>query len=214
MHPRRLSHRRSRAFTLLEILVVILIIGIMATVATISVGALGKDREMEDGAERLWAILQQAREESELQGFDLGLRLGTQSYDFLRFDARQQVWLPVIDDDLLYPRELAEGLRLRLWLEGREAILAENSASPVEGEDQANTTTSTQSDTSETGEQSKARAEETEDKKKEAPPQILVLASGDINAFEIQFERDGSDARWRILSHPDSTLTVEEMDAQ
>ncbi|HTE41187.1 MAG TPA: type II secretion system minor pseudopilin GspH [Steroidobacteraceae bacterium] len=202
----------SRAFTLLEILVVMLIIGIMATVVTVSVGALGKDREMEDTAERLWAILQQAREESELQGFDIGLRVGAQSYDFLRFDARQQAWLPVIDDDLLYPRDLPEGLRMRLWLEGREAVLAAHPASAAEEEEIPPEEVTTKASDDPAGDVDETTIADEPDKKKEVPPQIMVLASGDVNAFEVQFERDGTTVRWRLLSNPDSTLTVEEMD--
>jgi len=189
-----------------------LIIGIMATVVTVSVGALGKDREMEDTAERLWAILQQAREESELQGFDIGLRVGAQSYDFLRFDARQQAWLPVIDDDLLYPRDLPEGLRMRLWLEGREAVLAAHPASAAEEEEIPPEEVTTKASDDPAGDVDETTIADEPDKKKEVPPQIMVLASGDVNAFEVQFERDGTTVRWRLLSNPDSTLTVEEMD--
>jgi len=190
-------------FTLLEILVVIVIIGVLISVTTISVGVMGRDREMQDQAERLWAVLQQAKEESELQGFDLGLRVGAQSYDFLRFDARQQSWLPVFEDDLLAARDLPDGLRLRLWLEGREAILTERPGGQPSLSDAAGDAAN--------GTAKKPEAGKEPDKKKELPPQVLVLSSGDINAFDLHVEREGSDARWHVFAKPDSTLVVEEL---
>jgi general secretion pathway protein H len=192
-----------RGFTLLEILVVIVIVGIIISVATIAVGVLGRDREMQDQAERLWAVLQQTKEETELQGFDIGMRVGAGSYDFVRFDARTQSWIPVADDDLLAARTLPEGLRFRLWLEGRETVLSENLDAQREAEaaeeEQTNATD---------GDEIKAETVE-ERRRRERPPQVMILSSGDVNSFELQLERDGSDARWRVFSKPDSTLAAE-----
>ena len=196
----------SAGFTLLEILVVIVIAGIIVTMATLAVGVLGRDREMQDQAERLWAVLQQAREETELQGFDIGLRIGAASYDFLRFDARTQAWVPVVDDDLLATRKLPDGLRLRLWLEGRETVLSENLDTPTAvGEEQEQDPEVDQVAKAETVEERRRR---------ERPPQVMVLSSGDVNAFEVHFERDGSDFRWRVFSRPDSTLVAEQVREQ
>jgi general secretion pathway protein H len=190
-------------FTLLEILVVIVIVGIIISVATIAVGVLGRDREMQDQAERLWAVLQQAKEETELQGFDLGMRVDAGSYDFVRFDARTQSWIPVADDDLLASRTLSEGLRFRLWLEGRETVLTENLDATREEE-------AAQDNESERAEDNAIKAETVEERRRrERPPQIMILSSGDVNSFELHLERDGSDARWRVFSKPDSTLAAE-----
>ena len=114
---------RARGFTLLEILVVIVIIGVMVTMATLSVGVLGADREVEEETRRFWAVLRQAREEAELQALDLAVFVGTSDYEFLRFDTRRNEWQPVVDDKLYAQRTLPEGLRFRLWMEGREIVL-------------------------------------------------------------------------------------------
>lgn len=114
---------RSGGFTLLEILVVIVIVGILVSVATVAVGVLGRDREVEEQARRLWAVMTQGREEAELQGRDLGLFIEDSGYEFMTFDPKQPGWVAVEDDGLLTRRELPPGLRIRLWLEAREVVL-------------------------------------------------------------------------------------------
>ncbi len=116
------SHRPG-GFTLIEILVVIVILGVVIAVATVAVGVLGRDREVEDQARRLWAVMTQGREEAELQGRDLGLFLEDTSYEFMVFDPKRSGWVIIEDDDLLARRVLPDGVRMRLWLESREVVL-------------------------------------------------------------------------------------------
>ncbi|MEQ1582297.1 MAG: type II secretion system minor pseudopilin GspH [Steroidobacteraceae bacterium] len=120
--------RLPAGFTLIEILVVIVILGVVIAVATVSVGVLGRDREVEDQARRLWAVMTQGREEAELQGRDLGVFLDDTSYEFMMFDPKRSGWVVVEDDDLLARRELPEGLKMRLWLESREVVLKQTRA--------------------------------------------------------------------------------------
>jgi general secretion pathway protein H len=115
--------RAARGFTLLEILVVLVIIGVIITMATLSIGVLGSDPQSEDEARRFWAVLRQAREEAELQAIDLAIFVGATDYEFLRFDTRRNQWQPMVDDKLYAQRTLPEGLRFRLWMEGREIVL-------------------------------------------------------------------------------------------
>ena len=167
-------------FTLLEILVVIVIIGVMVSMATLSIGLLGADRQSEEEARRVWAVITQAREEAELQAIDLALFVGATDYEFLRFDTRRNQWVPVIDDKLYAQRALPEGLRFRLWLEGREIVL--KPALPDRSK---------------------------KDENEKAPPQLTVLSSGDVVPFELQIERDGAPAMWRMTSLADGDLRVE-----
>ena len=114
---------RARGWTLIEILVVVVIICILATLVTLSVGLLGGDREVERESERLTDAIALLQEQSQLEGRDYGLRLEATNYEFLRFDAFTQHWVPVEGDDALNPRTLPQDLAFELVIEGRPILL-------------------------------------------------------------------------------------------
>lgn len=183
-HTSGLRVQASSGFTLLEILVVVVIVGIIVASATLAVGVLGRDRELEDEARRITAIIDQSREEAELQGKDIGVRFAQPSYEFLQFDARREYWKPIEGDSLFKTRELPEGVRARLWLDGREVVLKPK-LEPYE-----------------------------EDKRDKLQPQLLVLSSGDLSPFELRLEREGTPNQWRIIGAADNTVKAEPVDAQ
>lgn len=205
MRPLHLPSRRSATtiagFTLMEVLVVIVIIGVIISAATLSFGILGGDRESEDEARRFWALLQQAREEAELQTADIGVYVAASSYEFLRMDPRKRLWVPIAGDVLYMPRELPDGLRFRVWLESREIILKPQLPDRSEDEEDE-----------EEGEEEETVVDRTvpnPNGRQENPPQIMVLSSGEIMPFELQIERDGAEALWRVVAQPDNDLRVE-----
>jgi general secretion pathway protein H len=179
------KRKAAAAFTLVEILVVIVIIGVIISAATLAVGVLGRDRQAEDEARRLWAVMQQVREDAELQTLDLSAFVSRSAYEFLRFDPRQDTWVPIADERLYAPRKLPEGLSVRLWMDSREVVLK---ATPPNRNDK--------------------------DEHKKWTPQLMVLASGEIVPFELQIERDGAPALWRVVALPDHDLRIEQRDAQ
>jgi general secretion pathway protein H len=174
--PRR-PGRGAPGFTLIEILVVVVIIAIVASIAVISVNAIGRDTEIADETRRLSGLIGLVREQAEMEGRDYGLRLEEGKYDFVLFDVRRNDWLTVADDRLLRPRELPAGLRLRLWLEGREVVLRPPP-----------------------------------DRKKPKPPQITLLSSGDMTAFDLRIVREGSDHEAHISADAAGKIEVRTVD--
>lgn len=172
-----------RGFTLLELLVVLVVVGVMVSMAVLSFGVLGRDRQVEEETRRFWAVLRQAREEAELQVEDLGIFMSADAYQFLRFDSRENEWLLIEYDELFAERDLPEGLRFRLRLESRDVVLQPDL--PQRGDKEEN------------------------DK---WPPQIMVLSSGDVMPFELEIERDGAPALWRVTALADNDLRLENRD--
>lgn len=181
LRPRHSRIPAQHGFTLLEILVVIVIIGVMVSMVTLSFGVLGADRESEDEARRFWAVLRQAREEAELQGIDLAVFVGSTDYEFLRFDTRRNEWRQITDDKFYAQRTLPEGLRFRVWMEGRELVL--KSGLPDRSK---------------------------KDENQKWPPQLTILSSGDVVPFELQIERESMPALWRMTSLADGDLRIEQ----
>ena len=122
----------AHGFTLIELLVVVVIIGIVSTGVLLATGLAWRDRELEEQGERLFALTAYAREQAELQTREFGLFCDEHGYEFLVFDPRRDAWRSVMEDEVLRARELPEGLRLRLAVEGREVVLRRPSAEQEE----------------------------------------------------------------------------------
>jgi general secretion pathway protein H len=172
-----ISRHRAPGFTLIEILVVVVIVAIVASIAVISVNAVGRDTELAEETRRLTGLIGMVREQAEMEGRDYALRLEEGRYDFLLFDVRRNDWLTIGEDRFLRPRELPEGLRLRLWLEGREVVLRPPP-----------------------------------DRKKPRPPQITLLSSGDMTAFDLRIVREGSDHEAHISADAAGKVEVRTVD--
>lgn len=184
---RAVARARASGFTLLEVLVVVVIIGIITSVAVISVHVLGGDHEMQQEADRLAALLGQAREDAMLHGRDLGLRIDGNGYDFLRYDSRLERWQLVADDLVLRERTLPDGLVLDLIVESRPVVLkprgTDTQMDPVTGAP-----------------------------KVALRPQVVVQASGDLVPFEIVFTRDGTREVRRVVGTEAGEISVESGD--
>jgi general secretion pathway protein H len=198
--------RRRGGFTLIEMLVVIVIIGVMAAAATLSMGILGRDSSVEEQSRRFWAVLRQAREESELQGLDVGVAVTPTQYEFQRFDSRTNLWTPIEQDKLYAPRELPEGLRFRMWLDEREVVLKPRPERDAEKEAKKK---QQQDEEREKRREAGLPEEQPQADPDQPTPQIVVLSSGDIMPFELQIERDGAQSLWRVIAQPNNDLRVE-----
>jgi type II secretion system protein H len=155
---------RSGGFTLVEILVVVVIIGIVTAGAMLSLSFTGPDRQLHTEGDRLADLMNYAEEQGELQTRELGLYCTDHSYQFLAFDARRNLWVPITDDDALRARTLPDALKLQLIVEGREVVLA----SPAD-------------------EQKKKIAPQ------DLQPHVMIFSNGDLTSFRVTLEHEGTD---------------------
>ncbi len=105
---------RQRGFTLLELLVVVLIIGVTLGLVVPSLNP-DRNRDLEEESRRLAALIRLGAEEAVLQGREFALELAPDGYRFLVLEGDK--WQP-LQDELLRPRQLPEGLRLEVFYEG------------------------------------------------------------------------------------------------
>ncbi len=115
--------RRSRGFTLIEILVVVVIIAVMVSAVVLSIGVAGDDRELDGETEQFTRAAEVALEQAQLEGRDYGFRFAQEGWEVLRFDGRTGAWRAVSGDRLLENHPLPEGLVQRLEVEGRIILL-------------------------------------------------------------------------------------------
>ena len=196
-------------FTLFELMVVIVIIGIVLTMAGLSMGVLGRDNEIEDQAKRLQAVLEQVREESELQGRDVGLLIEKDGYSFMRYDYPTRHWQMMNNDELTAYRKLPEGLKFRLWLESREVIIKSHEENKELLARSSSSSSSSSSNSSGTYRITASSNSGSSGLKDDLAPQIMLLSSGDISPFELRLSRDDSDFSWRLTGSAENTLSLD-----
>ncbi|MCM5569644.1 GspH/FimT family pseudopilin [Burkholderiaceae bacterium FT117] len=111
--------RRSRGFTLLELLVAIVIAGVLIGVATLSIGAF--DRGLRFEADRLAQLLSLAREEALVRGAPIRLEADEERYRFAIW--RDRRWQPIIDDRDLRERQWERPTRVSVErADNRESV--------------------------------------------------------------------------------------------
>jgi len=113
---------KAKGFTLIELLVTLVIIGIIVSVSVLSIRSPGGDK-LEEELNRLSALFQLAREEAILQSRELGMEFWENGYAFYELNDLQQ-WLPLEEDNLFRVRELPDGMRMQLTLEGIETVMS------------------------------------------------------------------------------------------
>ena len=120
---RRGPHRAGSGFTLIEVLVVVAIIGLMVAGFVLSLSLSGRDPDLERESDRLFTLLNYAREQAELQTREYGIVFQEDGYEFLAYDVQLRQWRSVFEDDALGARKLPEGLDVKLVVETRPVVL-------------------------------------------------------------------------------------------
>lgn len=114
---------RAKGFTLVEILIVMVIMAVVISLVTISIGATGRDNQLDTETRRVEALLSLLHDRAVLEGRDFGMKLEPSSYEFMVYDNRRQMWLHFVDDTQYRRRDLPPGLSFELQLDAQKIVL-------------------------------------------------------------------------------------------
>jgi general secretion pathway protein H len=114
---------RSKGFTLVEILVVIVIMLVVVSLTVLSVGATGRDSQLDEESRRIEGLVGLLHERALLEGRDFGLRIEPAAYEFVVYDARRDRWLMLDQEREFRHRELPKGITFQLQLDSQTVII-------------------------------------------------------------------------------------------
>lgn len=174
--------RRDAGFTLLEMLVVTAVIGLMTAAAVLSLRVLGGDDPAKRSAQQLQQKLLAARDLAELEQRAVGLYINQDGYEFFAYSVRFGAWRS-FRNRTLAPDRWPEGVEIDLFIEGRVALINEDSES-------------TPRDSVANGMPS------------ERVPQLGVAANGEFTIFEVKLRPSGSMAGWVLRPDANSALQL------
>ena len=161
-------HAKSRGFSLIEILVVLVIIAFATKMGVYSLEG-GAEEELDTQALRLHTTIYMASEFAILNQVELGLLVEENTLEYLVFDGEK--WITFDREDLFKPIELDERLKLTLNLEdlawAQDNLLEQsNWRELMSGGDEDSLL----------------------ELKKLKIPQVLILSSGEVSAFQLILE--------------------------
>lgn len=132
---------KPRGFTLIEILVTVVLISIVLGIALLKFRGSDYDALLKQEAGRMARIMELADQQAIYQSLTIGMLLEDNSYSLLQYNikevkddagktVKENQWEPV-DDALLKPRELPEGMEMLVTIEGNPADLRPQSDKPI-----------------------------------------------------------------------------------
>jgi general secretion pathway protein H len=148
-------------------MVVVAIIGIFIGVVVFSTDLVSYERQLEQEARRLDTIVSFAADEALLQTQDFGILICEDSYHFFIYSYEVEDWIPY-GVRPFEPRRLDDDMFLALMLEDREIVLETEAQAFVAGISDPLTE---------------------EDLEEMPDPQIVILSSGEVTPFRVEFLR-------------------------
>jgi general secretion pathway protein H len=150
------------------------LIGIIFSFAVLSLGGDKLAERMEQETQRLLALIDMARDEAVLRDHEMAILFSRSGYEFLILQG--DTWRAPMEDDLLKPRSLPAGIRVRLEVEGDPPSFRQDE------KDSDDAATYSQ------------QAEEAN-----LNPQVFILSSGEITPFTATLWADQSRFRYHLI---------------
>jgi type II secretion system protein H len=200
--PGRSTPARQHGFTLIEILVVVVIIGVIIVGALLSLGATGKDSQLERERDRLASLMAYVHERGGMLTLEYGIRCGQHGYRFVYFDHITNQWVPEATDDTLRSRNLPGGLSLQLVIEGRPIVLNDKALTVSKV-----ATTPAGGTVSTLGDMPSSFSNQASDNS----PQVMLFSNGETNSFALTITRDGVGRSVTLQSGDDGTVHVSDI---
>ncbi|MFK8010848.1 MAG: type II secretion system minor pseudopilin GspH [Marinicellaceae bacterium] len=113
-------------FTLIEILVVVVIVSILSVLGVQMIASGSVERTLQQQGRMLQASIEYSCDQATLQNIPYGIKFYQSGYVFSQFV--NQEWLDVQENEVLFPKEISEGLLLALRIDGASVILPEEEA--------------------------------------------------------------------------------------
>ncbi|MBF4284531.1 type II secretion system minor pseudopilin GspH [Vibrio anguillarum] len=179
-----------RGFTLLEILLVLVLLSLSA-VAVISTLPSTNNDDAKQYAMSLYQRLQLSNEEAILSGKDFGLRVDEKKSHLVFLSMEDKGWQPLESKTMASQLQLPEGLSLQFELGGsawknddrlfKPGSLFDDDKFADEGE-----------------------------QKKQLPPQVFILSSGELTPFVLSIHLNQQDAEqgWRVVVKENGEITL------
>lgn len=177
-----MSNQHLRGFTLIEILLVLVLLSLTA-VAVIATIPTRTDDSAKKYAQSFYQRLQLLNEEALLSGKDFGIRINEDKSRYTLHVLQAQGWQSLALNKIPATTELKNDVALQLSLGGGVWQQDDRLFKPGSLFDED------------------MFAEEEGKKKKESPPQIFVLSSGELTPFSLSFypqDRDATEDGWRV----------------
>jgi general secretion pathway protein H len=114
---------RSKGFTLVEILVVLVIMAVVISLAVLSVGATGRDSQLDEESQRIQGLVGLLHERALLEGRDFGLRIEPTAYEFVVYDPRRDRWMMLDQEQEYRHRQLPKGISFQLQLDSQTVVI-------------------------------------------------------------------------------------------
>jgi general secretion pathway protein H len=223
--------RRQRGFTLIEILVVMFIIALVSGIALLSLGVIGSDSGLREEADTLANRIKLLSERAGLEAHDYGIFMTPSGYEVMRLNSQSGIWERMDDEPLLRPHRLATDLLVTLVVDGQTMKLSQPSADEAKkipsvnqsvppvtataGNDQASQKDAPANhavvDDSEGRDERFNKAFEDSafaSRWINRPPQIWILATGELTPFEWRLARANSPYQISVKGAADLLLTI------